>query len=220
MGVKLRPLPGENRAGLRRAPPPAARPRTFAPMSTPSDGARNGGDAAPQRDESPRPVPPQPGFHSTIRLDVALDEGRIPERLRWTSSDGRHAEGGETRAFLLSIWDPERREALRIDLWNKDMQRDEMDLLVFQTLLTLSDSYAKANGDGPAAQAIKEFGFAFGEMTKLIERQPDPASGEGTLDLAALAARRGGGTPPPDLPAPGTAGAPDAPPPRRQDDPA
>lgn len=181
---------------------------------------------------APKPVQPAEGFHSTIRLDVALDEQRIPERLRWLSSDGQQAEGGDTRAFLLAIWDPERRETLRIDLWNKEMQRDEMDLLVFQTLLTLSDSYQKANGDQDVADMLKEFGFAFGERTKLIRRAPEdaaPASGEGQLDLARLAAERQQAgnpapqTPPPagssakglpDLPLPGTAGGPGAPPPR------
>lgn len=199
-------------------------PRTFAGMSS---------DTRAQA-PSPAPKPEQPaeGFHSTIRLDVALDEQRIPERLRWQSSDGQQAEGGDTRAFLLAIWDTERRETLRIDLWNKDMQRDEMDLLVFQTLLTLSDSYQKANGDQDVADMLKEFGFAFGERTKLIRRAPEegpPASGEGQLDLARLAAERqqaGTAAPQtpspasgpskglPDLPVPGTAGGPGAPPPK------
>lgn len=173
----------------------------------------------------PSPIDPGADFQSTIRLDVALDDNRIPDRLRWTSSDGKLAEGGDTRAFLLSIWDPERRETLSIDLWTKEMQRDEMDLMVFQTLLTLSDSYTRANGDAAVGEMIKEFGFAFGERVKLIQRQPaegeaGQASGQSATQPGQQSSTPHGkqaAPPPSDLPAPGTAGAPDAPPPRKQE---
>jgi len=165
----------------------------------------------------PSPIDPGVDFQSTIRLDVGLDGDRIPDRLRWTSSDGKVAEGGDTSAFLLSIWDPERRETLRIDLWTKEMKRDEMDLMVFQTLLTLSDSYTRANGDAEVGEMIKKFGFAFGERVKIIQREAaDGGQAQAASQPASQAASQAAPAPP-DLPVPGSAGAPDAPAPRTQE---
>jgi gliding motility-associated protein GldC len=122
---------------------------------------------------------------SVIRLDVDLDESRIPETIHWSSSDGQQTEGSPCGAFLLSVWDPKAGQTLRIDLWTKDMQKDEMDLLFFQTFLTLSETYSRANGDAELTNMIREFGYAFGEKAKLIRvadenplpipRKPDPS---------------------------------------------
>jgi gliding motility-associated protein GldC len=100
--------------------------------------------------------------------------------MRWSSSDGRETEGSDCSAFLLSIWEPESRQALRIDLWTRDMQKDEMNLLFFQTLLTLSETYERAVGDREVIDLIREFGYRFGEKTQLIRK-----AGPGDLPAAA-----------------------------------
>jgi len=112
---------------------------------------------------------------SVIKLEVELDEARIPQQMRWSSSDGREMEGSECAAFLLSIWDPKERQALRIDLWTKDMQKDEMNMMFFQTFLTMAETYARANGDAQFTDMIRQFGYEFGEAAKIIRRKEDPA---------------------------------------------
>ena len=42
---------------------------------------------------------------SEITLQIELDENKIPETLKWTAEDGG-VEQAETKALLLSIWDP------------------------------------------------------------------------------------------------------------------
>ena len=64
---------------------------------------------------------------SEITLQIELDENKIPETLKWTAEDGG-VEQAETKALLLSIWDPSAKETLSIDLWTKDMPVDEMKL--------------------------------------------------------------------------------------------
>ncbi len=110
---------------------------------------------------------------SVIRLDVELDESRIPQKMQWSSSDGRQAEASECSAFLLSVWDPKAGQTLRIDLWTKDMQKDEMNLLFFQTFLTLSETYSRANGDEQLTAMIRDFGYAFGEKAQLVRQKED-----------------------------------------------
>ncbi len=55
---------------------------------------------------------------STIELHVELDENRVPEKLTWTAPDGG-INNEEAKAMMLSVWDSEAQETLRIDLWLK-----------------------------------------------------------------------------------------------------
>jgi gliding motility-associated protein GldC len=127
----------------------------------------------------------QPNLTSTIRLEVELDEARIPQRMHWSSTDGKESEGSECAAFLLSIWDPKAAQALRIDLWTKDMQKDEMNIMFFQTFLTMAETYARANGDAKLTDMIRHFSYDFGETAKIIRRKeeaplpPLPVPGQG-----------------------------------------
>jgi gliding motility-associated protein GldC len=54
----------------------------------------------------------------------------------------KHAEA---KAMILSVWDKDEQNAMRIDLWTKEMQVDEMKQFVHQTILTLADSFEKAD---------------------------------------------------------------------------
>ena len=53
----------------------------------------------------------------------------------------------EAKAFLLSVWDHETKNALRIDLWTKDMPVDDMKMFFYQTLLAMSDTFMRATQD-------------------------------------------------------------------------
>jgi len=68
---------------------------------------------------------------SEIKLQVELDENRIPERLFWEAPDGGIAHQ-EAKALFLSVWDHKSKEALRIDLWTKDMPLEEMNIFFWE----------------------------------------------------------------------------------------
>ena len=70
---------------------------------------------------------------SKIEIEVELDNNKVPEKIRWTASDG-NINNQETKATFLSVWDSKNQESLRIDLWTKDMPLDEMKLFFYQTL--------------------------------------------------------------------------------------
>lgn len=111
---------------------------------------------------------------SVIRLEVDLDAAGIPENIRWTS-DAASQKPSPAEAFFLSLWDARERQMLRIDLWTKAMKTDEMDLFVFQHLLTLSETYQRANQQSELGEMIRQFGFAFGEKAGLIKAASKPA---------------------------------------------
>ena len=66
---------------------------------------------------------------SKIEIEVELDNNKVPEKIRWTASDG-NINNQETKATFLSVWDSKNQESLRIDLWTKDMPLDEMKLFL------------------------------------------------------------------------------------------
>ena len=64
-------------------------------------------------------------FTSEIKLSIELDENRVPEKLSFTAADGG-VENQDSKAIMLSVWDADKQESLRIDLWTKDMPVDQM----------------------------------------------------------------------------------------------
>lgn len=103
---------------------------------------------------------------SRITLDVELDENRIPEKLTWTAEDGGIQEE-DAKAMLLSVWDSEAQETLRIDLWTKDMPVDEMKVFFHQTLVALSDTFHRATEDEKMTATMKDFCDYFADKLEL-----------------------------------------------------
>ncbi len=106
---------------------------------------------------------------SEINLTVELDENRIPEKLRWTAQDGG-VNNEEAKAMLLSIWDSNQQETLRIDLWTKDMPVDEMKVFFHQTLVAMSDTFHRATQDEKMTATMKDFCDYFAEKLELKDK--------------------------------------------------
>ena len=105
---------------------------------------------------------------SQITIHVALDESRMPIDMRLSGTD--IGEDQVVKAMLLSVFDQERRETLKIDLWTKDMQVQEMDRFMFQTLRGLSDTYLRSTNNAELAEAMAQFVTYFGEKTDIIPK--------------------------------------------------
>jgi gliding motility-associated protein GldC len=106
-------------------------------------------------------------FHtSQIAIEVDLDENRIPENLRWSAPDGG-IDQAESKAMLLSVWDHKSQEALRIDLWTKDMPLDEMKVFFHQTLAAMADTFERATSDEKMSASMRDFCDYFAEKLDL-----------------------------------------------------
>jgi gliding motility-associated protein GldC len=103
---------------------------------------------------------------SEIKFLIELDENRVPEKLNWTAQDGG-VNQEEAKAIMLSIWDSNVKETLRIDLWTKDMPVDEMKLFFHQTLVAMSDTFQRATADEKMADTMKDFCDYFAEKLQL-----------------------------------------------------
>ena len=103
---------------------------------------------------------------SEITLKVGLDENRVPEELKWSAQDGGINEE-EAEAMLLSVWDSNNQESLKIDLWTKDMPVDEMKVFFHQTLVTMADTFYKATQDEKMTATMKDFCDYFAEKLEL-----------------------------------------------------
>ena len=103
---------------------------------------------------------------SEIKLNIELDENRVPEKLSFTAKDGG-VENQDSKAMMLSVWDAEKQESLRIDLWTKDMPVDQMKVFFHQTLVSMSESYQRATQDEKMALTMKDFCDYFAEKLEL-----------------------------------------------------
>ncbi|NQY05878.1 MAG: gliding motility protein GldC [Flavobacteriaceae bacterium] len=103
---------------------------------------------------------------SEIKLNIELDENRIPEKLSFTAKDGG-VENQEVKAMMLSVWDAEKQESLRIDLWTKDMPVDQMRVFYHQTLVAMAESYKRSTQDERMYETMKDFTDYFAEKLEL-----------------------------------------------------
>ena len=103
---------------------------------------------------------------SKIEISVNLDENKIPEKIFWTAEDG-NINNKESKALFLSVWDSNKKESLRIDLWTKEMPIDEMKVFFHQTLVAMSDTFKRATQDDKMTDTMKDFCDYFAEKLNL-----------------------------------------------------
>lgn len=110
---------------------------------------------------------------SQIRINVGLDENRVPVHIEWEADDQPGQGPQACKAIMLSLFERRTKETLRIDLWTQDMQVGEMDRLIFHTLRSMADTYLRASNNVELARHFQAFAHHFGEQTGII-----PAEGQ------------------------------------------
>lgn len=104
---------------------------------------------------------------SEIAVKVGLNENNLPIAMKWSAQDGQ-VENAATRAMLLSLWDPESKNTMKIDLWTKDMSVEEMKQFFHQTLLTLADTFERATGEHNISEDLRDYCYHFAEKMKIL----------------------------------------------------
>jgi hypothetical protein len=72
---------------------------------------------------------------------------------------------------MISLWDSNENNTLRIDLWTKDMMVDEMKQFYHQCLLSMADTFERATGETESAKEMRTYAQHFAEKLKLIEKK-------------------------------------------------
>ncbi|MCJ0742554.1 gliding motility protein GldC [Pedobacter montanisoli] len=92
-----------------------------------------------------------------IKVTVELDEKNVPEAILWESTDSETKESVPTKAMILALWDHNYKNAMRIDLWTKDMPVDEMKRFFYETLQTMGDSFLRATGEQNIVEDLRDY---------------------------------------------------------------
>ena len=103
-----------------------------------------------------------------ITIKVKLDDNNIPEQILWSAPDGGMKDQS-SKAILLSFWDSQKKETLKMDLWTKEMPVEEMKSFVLQTFLSMKQSISKATGEENLVNLIEDF---CAEFEKRISDNP------------------------------------------------
>lgn len=106
---------------------------------------------------------------SEIKITVALDENRVPDKLYWSAQDGGIVNE-RVKAMMLALWDHKEQETLRIDLWTKDMPVDEMKKFFHQTLVAMADTFQRATDDEKMSGSMRDFCDYFAEKMEIIQK--------------------------------------------------
>ena len=87
--------------------------------------------------------------------------------MKWTAEDGG-MNSASAKAFLLSIWDGQQNNTMKIDLWTKDMSVEEMKQFFHQTLLTLSDTFERATGEHNICDDLRDYCYHFADKMNIL----------------------------------------------------
>ncbi len=98
---------------------------------------------------------------SEIKFSVSLDENQVPEKISWHASDAGMEKELDTKAIMISVFDTDSEETLRMDLWTKEMRVDEMKRFFHQTIVSMADTLQRATNEDKMAADLREFGQHF-----------------------------------------------------------
>ncbi|MFS8616404.1 MAG: gliding motility protein GldC [Solitalea sp.] len=101
-----------------------------------------------------------------ITFQVELDKDNLPEKISWKATDST-GELQPSKSIMLAVWDHQRQNTLRIDLWTKDMPVDEMKRFFYENLLTMADSFERATGEKNIMEDLRDYCAHFAEKMKL-----------------------------------------------------
>jgi gliding motility-associated protein GldC len=104
-----------------------------------------------------------------ISITVELDDNNIPEKIDWNATD-KEGEGiANCKAMLLSMWDPEQKDTLRLDLWTKEMTKEEMKIFFHQTLVTMADTLENSTEEAGMAEDMRDFTSYFADKMEIVQ---------------------------------------------------
>lgn len=104
-----------------------------------------------------------------INIEVELDDKNIPTNIKWNATDLEGYDEASCRAMLLSLWDHNRKDTLRLDLWTKEMTVDEMKIFFHQTLVTMADTLENSTNDDRISGDMRDFCDYFADKMNIKE---------------------------------------------------
>jgi gliding motility-associated protein GldC len=107
---------------------------------------------------------------SEIAVTVGMNENNLPVRIKWSAEDG-DIKDAAAKAMLLSLWDPNAKNTMKIDLWTEDMSVEEMKQFFHQTLLTLSETFERATGEHKICEDLRDYCYHFADKMQILPEE-------------------------------------------------
>jgi len=108
--------------------------------------------------------------NSEIKFEIDLNDDKYIESIKWNSTDKPEDGPDKTDAIAVSIWDPNQKNTLRIDLWTKHMTSFEMKRFTVDSIGGLAETLRNATGDNKMADEMQEL---CQKLVKHIENTPE-----------------------------------------------
>ena len=109
--------------------------------------------------------------NSEIKITVELDENKMPEKIDWEATDAGFDGKKDARTLMLSLWDPNEKLTLGIDLWTKEMMVEDMKAHFYQMFQKMADTFERSTQGVEGANMIRDFADDFAKQLEL--RTPD-----------------------------------------------
>lgn len=84
---------------------------------------------------------------SEIKFKIELDQDNIPDKITWDADHKETPGYTETKSISVSLWDHDKKNTLRIDLWSKEMPVDEMKRFYIDCIGGISQTILSSTGD-------------------------------------------------------------------------
>ena len=104
---------------------------------------------------------------SEISIKVGTNDNNVPVRMIWSAEDGE-VNNKEAAGMFLSLWDPNDKNTMKIDLWTKEMTIEEMKQFFHQTLVTMADTFEKATGEKNITEDLRDYCYHFAEKMEIL----------------------------------------------------
>lgn len=104
-----------------------------------------------------------------IKFTIELDDKNVPDNITWEATDAQSKEKIACKSMMVAVWDHQKQNTLRIDLWTKDMPVDDMKRFFYETLMTMGDTFEKATGEKKIVEDLRDYCAHFAEKMQLVD---------------------------------------------------
>jgi len=84
---------------------------------------------------------------SQIKFLITLDKDKVPEKITWNAEDSMGNKFSETKSISVALWDHNKMNTLKIDLWTKDMKGNDMKRFYVDCIGGIGQSVLNSTGD-------------------------------------------------------------------------
>ena len=110
---------------------------------------------------------------NTAKIDIQVHrdaENQVIE-MDWDATDSPVKGRKACKSALIALWDANAKNTLRIDMWTKDMPIGEMNYFMFQSMITLADTYQNATNNKEVAEDMRQFARHFAQKSGIAKKK-------------------------------------------------